>query len=134
MCEPSGRDRYGRTLAYCKAGAIDLNRQMVADGWAFAFVKYNVRYAEVEQTARLAKRGLWAGQAEKPWEWRAAQIAKYAPQGACVIKCNIAKEQRTYYLPFHQSYRLVKIDTGKGERWFCTQQEALTSGWQRALR
>jgi endonuclease YncB( thermonuclease family) len=133
-CEMSGTDKYGRKLGYCRSGEIDLNRQMVARGWAFAFTRYNDRYVEDEQRAISARAGLWAGSAQAPWDWRAAQIAALAPKGDCVIKGNISKGQRTYYLPFHLMYARVKVDENAGERWFCTEQEAIDAGWRRAPR
>jgi endonuclease YncB( thermonuclease family) len=133
-CKESARDRYGRLLAYCTANGIDINRELVRQGWAFAFMKYSARYAADEAEARKAKRGIWAGTAEAPWDWRAAQIAGSAPKGECVIKGNISGGKKIYFMPFHTLYKNVKVDEGKGERWFCTEDEALAAGWRRALR
>lgn len=61
------RDRYGRTLAYLhlRDGSF-VNREMVLQGYAFAYVKYPFRYMEdfvtAERSAREAKRGLWQDQ------------------------------------------------------------------------
>ena len=66
ICAPSGKDRYGRTLAYCMSGGLDVNRAMVQAGWAWAFVKYNDRYVADEAVAREAHRGVWAGTAQAP--------------------------------------------------------------------
>jgi endonuclease YncB( thermonuclease family) len=134
ICKRSGEDRYGRTLAYCTSGGIDLNREMVRQGWAFAFVKYSDRYVAEETDARLSKRGIWAGTAQAPWEWRASQIVEHAPPGQCVIKGNVSRDRKIYFMPFHQLYGKVRIDESKGERWFCTEDEALAAGWRRALR
>lgn len=50
-CEP--RDRYGRTVASCFKGAEDLNRWMVANGWAVAHRKYSLASpTRSEHTAR----------------------------------------------------------------------------------
>lgn len=65
-CISDGRDRYNRILAYCKAGDIDLNRTLVEQGWAVSYGLYQREEAE----ARKAKRGLWAGEFEKPGKWR----------------------------------------------------------------
>lgn len=133
-CKPTGHDRYGRTIAYCSAGAVDINREMVADGWARAFVKYNAVYQDDETAARRARAGFWASSWEAPWDWRAAQLAAYAPLGRCIIKGNISRGQNIYFLPFHVLYDHVRIEEAKGERWFCTEDEALAAGWRRALR
>jgi endonuclease YncB( thermonuclease family) len=73
-CEPKTRDRYGRTVAICGTPSIpDLGRAMVRDGWVVAFVRYSRDYISEEAEARDAKRGLWSGSFELPWNWRAAR-------------------------------------------------------------
>ncbi|MGD9882672.1 MAG: thermonuclease family protein [Reyranella sp.] len=47
-CEPRNRDRYGRTVAVCSRGSEDLNRWMVANGWAVAFRRYSFDYVADE--------------------------------------------------------------------------------------
>ena len=59
-CEPSGTDRYGRKLAICFEGGEDLNRRMVLGGHAVAFRQYSQRYADGEDAARAARRGIIA--------------------------------------------------------------------------
>lgn len=66
-CRSSGRDRYKRLLVYCTAGGIDLNRRMVEEGWAVA---YDREYRDEEEDARRRGAGLWAGEFERPQEWR----------------------------------------------------------------
>ena len=49
---------------------------------------------------------------------------------ACAIKGNInGNGEHIYHLPFQHFYPRVKVDEGKGERWFCTEQEARDAGW-----
>lgn len=70
-CEPKGHDRYRRTIAVCFSGETNLNAWMLAQGWAVAFRKYGIDYIGEEDNARLARRGIWAGSFEMPWDWRA---------------------------------------------------------------
>ncbi len=70
-CHPKGRDRYKRTIAVCFKGETNLNAWMVTQGWAVAFRKYGIDYIGEEDQARLARRGIWAGSFEMPWDWRA---------------------------------------------------------------
>ena len=66
-CTAKGRDRYGRTLATCSAGSVsDLGGAMVRAGYAIHY-RGNL-LAEVE--ARWRQRGLWAGDFERPQDWR----------------------------------------------------------------
>jgi len=69
-CIADARDRYKRLLAVCTVNGTNLNATMVERGWALAFVRYSHAYVGEEDRARRAKRGLWAGEFEKPWEWR----------------------------------------------------------------
>jgi endonuclease YncB( thermonuclease family) len=135
QCEIVGKDHYGRAVGVCTAGDIELNRTMVREGWALAFVKYSNRYWADQASAEEAKAGLWAGSFAKPWDWRLAQTKAAEKAGECAIKGNInANGEHIYHLPFQQFYPRTKIDESKGERWFCSEQEAIEAGWRRALR
>jgi endonuclease YncB( thermonuclease family) len=65
-CTGWQRDRYGRLLGDCRAGDVDLNRALVAAGWAVAYGGFDAE----EQKARAAKAGLWAGSFDRPQDWR----------------------------------------------------------------
>lgn len=69
-CETRDIDRYQRVVAVCKIGRTDLNRWMVRNGWAVAYRQYSMDYVEVEDQAKAAKRGIWAGDFVMPWDWR----------------------------------------------------------------
>jgi len=48
----------------------------------------------------------------------------------CLIKGNInSKGSRIYHIPGSTSYDATKIDTSTGERWFCTEYDAIQAGW-----
>ena len=72
-CQGKNRDRYGRLVAVCFKGSEELNRWMVAQGWAVAYRRYSVDYVAEEDAARAAGRGLWASTFDMPWEWRKRQ-------------------------------------------------------------
>lgn len=65
-CSGREHDRYGRILADCSAGDVDLNRELVRSGWAVAYGDF----AMDEAAARAAGAGLWAGSFERPQDWR----------------------------------------------------------------
>jgi endonuclease YncB( thermonuclease family) len=70
-------DRYGRTVGEVFVDGIDVNREMVRAGHAWAYTKYShtTEIIELEDSARTAKQGLWAlpeNQREPPWLWRHA--------------------------------------------------------------
>ena len=72
-CRHRDTDRYGRRVAVCMSGALDLNGWMVANGHALAYRKYSTDYVEQEDLARHRLRGLWAGSFIAPWNWRRGQ-------------------------------------------------------------
>ncbi len=70
-CDPVNKDRYGRKVVVCHIpGAIDIGRQMVRTGWAFAYPRYSTDYVADEDYARKNRLGLWRGSFRWPWEWR----------------------------------------------------------------
>lgn len=73
-----GPDRYGRTVGNVLQGDVDLNREMVREGAAWAYRKYltDASLLDVEDEARIQQRGLWSlqeDQRDPPWEWRRAR-------------------------------------------------------------
>ncbi len=69
-CEDLGRDRYKRIIAKCTVAGEDLEKWMVVNGWALAYRRYSLDYVDQEADAQAARRGIWAGEFVKPWEWR----------------------------------------------------------------
>jgi len=65
-CEGEKEDRHGRLLGTCFKGELNLNREMVARGYAVAYG----RYKSEERAAREAKKGLWASEFQRPKAWR----------------------------------------------------------------
>jgi endonuclease YncB( thermonuclease family) len=70
LCEGHGSDRNDRLIGLCWAGGTDVSRWMVEQGWAVAYRRFASDYADAEDAARLARRGLWAGTFKAPEEWR----------------------------------------------------------------
>lgn len=57
-------------------------------------------------------------------------------QPGCVIKGNISHNtgNKVYHLPGMEDYDSTVIDLTGGERWFCTEDEAISNGWRKAPR
>lgn len=53
---------------------------------------------------------------------------------ACLIKGNISFDtgEKIYHLPGQKYYDETTIDTSYGERWFCTEVEAIAAGWRKS--
>lgn len=141
-CESRDTDKYGRTVAVCRKGVEDLNGWLVAQGHAIAYRTYSQEYVDQEVEAKRAKRGIWAGTFQEPTDWRKAKRAggedtrpAPAPTAGCLqIKGNIsAKKERIYHLPGSKDYERTRINEAKGERMFCSEDDAKREGWRPAL-
>lgn len=148
------RDRYGRFVGDCfRADGVNVAAWLVRNGLALDWPRYSQgAYAREEAAAKADRIGLWAGSFQPPWEWRAkqrqqepaAQVAPLIGQGAagaareaggCDIKGNISRKgERIYHVPGQRDYGKTVISPSKGERWFCSEEEARAAGWRRARR
>ncbi len=134
-CETRDTDRYGRTVAVCRVAGEDIGARLVREGIAEAYRKYALDYVDLEKVAIFEERGLWAGRAQSPSDFRAASApASAAPVTGCAIKGNISGERRIYHMRGQAHYAETRINPARGERWFCSEAEAQAAGWRKARR
>ncbi len=72
-CSELDKDRYGRIIAVCSTGGplgVELNREMVAAGWAIAYRRYSSEYNIEEEEAQKSGLGIWSGSFIEPEQWR----------------------------------------------------------------
>ena len=69
-CIGNAKDQYGRLIANCFIGNLNLNATMVEAGMALAYRYYSLEYVAQEDFARETKQGLWSGEFIAPWDWR----------------------------------------------------------------
>ncbi len=142
----SDTDTYGRLLRYVYVGDVFVNLRLVEEGFASASsyppdVRFNSEFREAESTARDSGRGLWGDVCNEPAvevqensDVPAQVIPVTQNSGQCTIKGNInSEDEKIYHTVGCQSYQKTVIDEAKGEKWFCSEQEALNSGWRKAL-
>jgi len=73
--DSQGQDRYGRTIGNVYLGDRWINRELVAEGWAWHYKQYSVSedLAQAETNARNSRVGLWQdSHPVPPWEFRHA--------------------------------------------------------------
>ena len=73
LVEYETTDRYRRILGIVHLGEMDINLQMVRDGYAWHYKHFDATpsYSTAESTAQSAKRGLWATTKPiPPHQWR----------------------------------------------------------------
>jgi endonuclease YncB( thermonuclease family) len=137
-CELGARDEQGRQLATCSVEQRDLAAALVREGHVFATGNFLSRYGRLESEARSAKSGVWiAGDAterasayrSKVWE----EARRTAPDG-CPIKGAVSGSTKVYLLPWTSDYSSTRIRPQRGERWFCSERDAVAAGWRAADR
>lgn len=137
----SDTDKYGRLLRYVYVGEVFINEVLVSEGYAnVSTYPPDVRYTEIfraaEATARAERRGLWGADCV-PYQSPSSEEGggQSLPDRACAIKGNIATEsgEHIYHVPTCEYYAQTVITEAKGERWFCTEEEAQAAGWRKAL-
>jgi endonuclease YncB( thermonuclease family) len=147
-CSQVGTDQFQRALARCVAGSTDLNRTMVATGYAVAFRRYASDYISAEESAKAGKRGIWSGTFAMPSDYRHAgeqpvvekpkptrKIARASSSdwaGRARANCDIKgnrnrKGQWIYHVPGMPYY-----DQTRPEEIFCSEAEAQAAGYRRA--
>ncbi len=139
QCLFRDRDRYGRVVATCFVGQVDIADHLVRRGIAQAYAKYSTDYIAAEKQAAFEGVGIWAGGMQSPSDFRAAQTearaaANNIAPSDCVIKGNISKSGRIFHVPGQAFYDETRISPTRGERWFCTRAEAQAAGWRAARR
>ncbi len=136
----SGTDEYGRALGIVWLGNHDINRELVREGDAWAYRHYlkDDSLLAIEAAARQAKRGLWrSADPMPPWQWRHSgrgqphrRVRTGHPRG-CDVKGNINRRgEHIYHQPGDPDYAATRIDTARGERWFCSPRDAELAGWR----
>jgi micrococcal nuclease len=143
----SDTGRYGRLLRYVWMDSIFVNDYLVRQGYAYASsyppdIKYQDQFSKAQQEATANNRGLWGQCVPKEEKEETTTIqatpTPYALPGQpenCVIKGNIShkNKEKIYHVPGCASYNQTVINEAKGERWFCSEEEAVAAGWRKAL-
>lgn len=130
----SEADKYGRLLRYVYVDDKFVNFELVKDGFAHILtippdVKHQEKFLAAEREAREAKRGLWG-----TCTTLNAGSNSESQANTCDIKGNVSfsSGEKIYHLPGCEYYNDTFINELKGEKWFCSEQEAVVAGWRKA--
>ena len=123
----------GLTLATCFNGTVDLGADMLASGMAMTIKSSPPAYAEQEAQAKKQRKGFWHDDTiEPPWRFRERRVreAEPASPNGCVFKARMdASDGRVLIAPWSPWYGRVQVDEKNGDRWFCSEAEAIAQGW-----
>ena len=157
-CHVERTDRRGRNVAKCEVDGEDIQKWLVASGWALAYVRFSHDYEADEKAAREAKAGMWQGAFIAPWDWRvrnnktvilgaakppanahaillASASGPVAPSPECTIKGNVnSAGECIYHTPKSRWYAQIKMQVTKGTRWFCSVEDAEAAGCRETRR
>ncbi len=157
-CHVRQTDRRGWQIARCEVGGEDIQKWLVRSGWALAYARFSHDYDADEKAARDAKAGMWQGAFIAPWDWRvrnkktailgsvkpppnahavllASASGSVAPSPDCTIKGNVnSAGECIYHKPTSRWYAQIKMKISKGNRWFCSVEEAEAAGCRETKR
>jgi micrococcal nuclease len=137
----SEADRYGRLLRHVFADGVFINRELVRIGLAHAGsyppdISCYEDFKAAEEEARLEALGIWGLLGSPTYsthEGGSCVGGCATPPAGCVIKGNInSKGDKIYHMPGGKYYEATVIEPEKGERWFCSEAEAVAAGWRRS--
>lgn len=144
-------DGFGRLLRYVylpsdslEEDDIFINKHLLHQGYAQTLFyspnkRYNMLFIKAREEALMDKRGLWSDECDYLEEFEeenksTREINEPPSDPNCLIKGNISSRGygRLYFLPECRNYSQVKIDSSKGEQYFCTEEEAIAAGFEKS--
>ncbi len=148
------RDKYDRLLryVYLEDGTL-YDKWMITEGFAHEYTydsnpyRYQADFKAAEKQARDQSKGFWgtntcngdtdqaASTTTQPQADTSSQSSSSSSSNTCVIKGNISSSgEKIYHVPGGAYYDATVIDGSKGERWFCSESEAVTAGWRKSKK
>lgn len=119
-------EAYGRTLALVYRDNTLINKIMLEEGWGRTDYRKNSQreiLTSAYHTAQVNKIGIWS----------LCRKEDKVPSD-CTIKGNIDKAtyEKFYHLPSCRHYNEIVIEEDRGERFFCSEEEASKAGFKKA--
>jgi len=122
----TGKDHFGRLLAYVFVDKLFINEIMVEEGLAYYYKdgssgEHALSIERSQEKAKAAGRGVWSNLCQTKKE-------------GCIIKGNYrpADNTRLYHTPDCYNYDRITIKPGTSDRWFCSEQEAKAAGFTKS--
>ena len=119
------KDDYGRSLANVFTGSTFVNKEMIERGLGRYVSGENQYHSEMRKAYLKAKEngeGIFS-----------PLCRRIDPEtDGCLIKANIRHGDKTYHLPECRNYDQVIVDTSYGDKWYCTEDEAIEEGFMKA--
>ena len=116
------KDSFGRLVAFVEVEGLLVDKALVEEGLAQTEngqdPKYGAGLLAAQDSAKKAKRGIWSP----------------ACASECLIKGNVRDDKGTkiYHLPGCFNYEKIVINEREGDKWFCTEEEAIKAGFRKS--
>tara|TARA_B110000263_G_C15129030_1_gene427939 strand:+ start:138 stop:623 length:486 start_codon:yes stop_codon:yes gene_type:complete len=69
-CQIIKKSRMNRVFGVCEVVGIEINKELVEKGYAFARKKHTKDYVQSEKNAKKNNLGIWQSEFVFPWLWR----------------------------------------------------------------
>lgn len=122
-------DSYRRHVSYVYAGNLFVNQQMLAEGWAYISrlpsTSYLAELKTAEENAKAAKFGIWSDTCTQ---------TENLSKPTCTIKGNMGQQgekTKLYRYPGCGQYGNTIVQLYVGDRWFCSEKEARSEGFEK---
>lgn len=120
------RDTYGRRMGLVYVGNTLVNDVMIREGFAELDYTPNSKSEQFKNLSKEAKeRGIGR------YSSACKSLSPTPKDSRCVIKSNIDKATgtRLYHLPKCRHYSQIVLDADRGEKFFCSENEAKAAGF-----
>jgi micrococcal nuclease len=114
---------------------------MIRDGFAYEYTynlpyKYQAEFKLAQKNAQAEKAGLWGELCNGErviLQSKNSAVQTTNENGECNIKGNISSTgEKIYHTQNCPYYSKTIISESQGEKWFCSESEAVTAGWRKA--
>lgn len=126
------QESFGRSLALVYQGKKLINKIILEEGWGRTDYRKNSQRDILTASfhkARNNKLGIWSSLC------RILPTPNLlSPTTSCLIKGNIDKNtyKKFYHLPGCRQYNQIIIEKDIGEKYFCTEKEAISAGFTKS--
>ena len=155
-------DGSGNLLRYVYIDGEMVNNALLTNGLATVAsfppdFKHRTSFAIAEESAKRDQRGFWEGRSDigeggdlaeptpaepfrggtlplPPGVRGSDEVCDYSNSTERAIKGNLELQtgERIYYVPGSFFYSTTEITESDGDRWFCTEEEAVAAGWTKS--
>lgn len=122
--EAVSKDNFGRELGFVFDKDIFADKVLLEEGLGRVENGKNpvfgILLLQAEDSAKKAKRGIWS--------------SLCAGKNDCFIKGNVRRDKgtKTYHFPECFNYEKIVVNEKEGDKWFCTEKEAVAAGFRKA--